>query len=559
MALNPNISLQVQVPEFLGPADLQAKAANRQSVQQQLQLHQQQSEANQLKIQAERNDQEEERKFKEALARNATPAELLTIAPKAASLHLKGLIDRQKVEIDNHKQKIALVANSLGSVKYGPEAERPARYSAWRAGAIQEGLIKPEDAPEQYDPAFVDHNFNAAIEADKQADNNQKILDHAQKVIDAAPKTAKEWTDLTLSQVSTAQSQADLDQIRQTLTGLGVPKQVLQMVPAMWSETAMQQVQQRALTPEQRQQAADHKATREQQGKPNTAAELAMIVSDPSKPQADRDVAAAALKVLEKHAIAGRPVTNVFNPPPNVGRNGPVTENDVPEKMRGQVKAIAEYRSPMPSMGRNNPFSQELSYWVNQVNPAYDGTQFSTRNKVQAAYSPSGDQGKNIISINTAIGHLGTLYDAAADLKNDSFRGYNSFANWLSRQSGKDTVKPFAIARNAVAEELGRAFKGGVATQGEVQAWEKEINEADSPQQLRTSIKTITELIAGRLAPLEQAYKDSMGHEPNNPIVHEKSRKVLEKISGSGGAKSTDAQATHRFNPATGKVEVIKK
>lgn len=287
-----------------------------------------------------------------------------------------------------------------------------------------------------------------------------------------------------------------------------------------------------------------------------TAAGLAVLAGDENADPKDRAAATNALKILEKHSLASRPVTNVFNPPAATG-TGPVTAESVPARMRGQVQAISEYRSPMPAMGRNNPFSQELAYWVHQVNPSYDGTQFQARNKTQSAFA-SGKEAQNITSINTAIGHLGSLYDSAGQLGNTSFRGYNSFGNWLSKQTGKDTVKPFELAHAAVAEELGRAFKGGIATQGEVATWEKAINDADSPQQLRTSIKTITELLASRIHALEDQYESSMGKGPDKSFVREKSQQVLDRIGGGASAPGATGPATHRWNPATRSVEAIK-
>ena len=256
---------------------------------------------------------------------------------------------------------------------------------------------------------------------------------------------------------------------------------------------------------------------------------------DPNLPQETRDYAKAVADAIQQYHIAIRPQIQMFNPPANVGATGPVTIDQVPARMRGEVKKIAEYRGAMPTLSRNSPYNQELAYWVNQINPTYDATQYVARNKTQSDFSPSGKSGKNITSFNTAIGHLGTLYDASERLDNSAFRGYNNFANWLSRQTGQPTVKPFEVARIAVSAELATALKGGVATQGEVEQWEKTINAADSPQQLRATIKTIVELMASRIQAMEDSYTGQMNRPPDAPYIHEKSRKVLDKIA-SGGA-----------------------
>jgi len=530
--LDPSIALGVRTPQFQSAADTFGKMQALQGGMQRQQLNAAQIKQTELENQKlEAATQEQERTRQAYVEAQGDPdgfekrAIELGVGPEMLLKIRKGNLDQKNTEaqIKAHDLPVTLQQNDqmLGLFAFARNLPDDQYQQQSEAILAQARKIDPKfelkALPPKADLEVAGLHYSSQSQRLKQADE-------ARKVVEAAQKAAKEGRDIR--------------EFDTTLPGKAAAAKLSELTAA--GKAPIQPAQQ---------------ATIDQAARPNTPAEFAAIAADPSKPPQERAAANAALKAMEKHALASRPVTNVFNPPASNGQQGPTTLDQVPEKFKGDVQAITEYRRPMPAMGRNNPYSQELSYWIGKVAPEYDGTQFATRNKTQAAYGAGGKEGQNITSINTAIGHLGSLYEGAEKLDNTAFRGYNTFANWASKQSGKDTVKPFELARIAVSEELGRAFKGGVATQGEVEQWDKAINQADSPQQLRTSIKTITELLASRVHAQEDAYTDSMGRKPRSPFVREKSQKVLDKISGTGGASGP---ATHRFNPATGKIEAVR-
>lgn len=577
MAINPSISLQVRQPEFPSALDTYGKVMGIRQAQQQQQLGAEQLKEQQLQNQQHELDAQDQAKSLQAYqTANGHPEETIDAAIKLGVR--PKTIQAMQQHFADYAAKIAKTkADDLPSMKYRDEkilglhdqaidmaTKDPQAYAVnypqLYAAAVQ---LDPE-AAKHLDPntpptvdqlklsrlGYATHTYFTGLEDEKRKQATEKRAEalraeqaaqHAAQLPGLQAKSVTEQAQLAGQLLGAAKNQQDWEAALAKL-----PAEVRAQHPAEFTPEAAQRAASAAMTAEQRATQAGQEQDRTQRGKPNTAAELALIASDPSKPQADRDVATAALKVLERHAAASRPVTNVFNPPAGTSQDqGPVTLDKVPEKFRGQVQAITEYRSPMPAMGRNNPFSQELSFWVNKVNPTYDGTQFAARNKTQGAFA-SGKEAASITSFNTAIGHLGSLYDAAEKLGNADFRGYNTFSNWLSKQSGKDTVKPFELAHIAVSEELAKALKGGVAAQGEVARWEKAINDADSPQQLRTAIRTITELLASRINALEDQYKDAMGRPPSSPFIREKSRKVLEKIGGGAGGGAIDLKQFER-------------
>jgi len=502
----------------------------------------------------------------ESVAGKVSPDTMLKI--QNSILEHKKALTQAKLEdlklTQGHAQAVGNAAQGLLSL---PPGQRQALYPGVRARLIQNGNISPADAPEFYPgDAWLQQHVANALTADKQIEaelNRRKTAaqevtaaSHAQQAVTSAQRLAAEQPGLEAQ--ADARVRADIAAKLAGATNAEQYKAILEDLPLKYARTlpppeqfdpakTPAQVRMWGMTPAEQ-------AVNIRQTMPNTPTELAMVANDPNAPPEQRAQAKQALRVLEQHAAASRPVTQFVAPPAMAGQQS-ATIDQVPENIRGQVKAIIEYRTPTPPLGRNNPTNQAINYWVNKVDPSYDATQFPARNKLRASFT-SGKDADNITAINTAIGHLGTLYNAGKQLGNVNLRAYNTFANFLSREFGQSTVKPFQTARIGVSEELAKAFKGGIATEGEVKQWQNAIDAADSWPALQSAIQTATEMLASRVAALEDKYMRGMGKAPEQPLLSQKSTKVLSQMQGTGGAG--DKKATHRFNPQTGNIEEVR-
>src|SRR6185312_3365333 len=72
------------------------------------------------------------------------------------------------------------------------------------------------------------------------------------------------------------------------------------------------------------------------------------------------------------------------------------------------VKAISEGRESPASLGYRGQQRKDTMTMVNQYNPNYQEFAFRSKAAVQKDFT-SGPAAKNVTSINTAIGHLGSL------------------------------------------------------------------------------------------------------------------------------------------------------
>jgi hypothetical protein len=275
-----------------------------------------------------------------------------------------------------------------------------------------------------------------------------------------------------------------------------------------------------------------------------TDAQLAFEATDPSlSPQAR---AAEATKRLDESRRNSRPVNNNIFQAPGAntpgGGAGKAKIEDVPANVRDEVAQVLNYAKPLPANSRMNPRNQAINYWVSRVgapDPAtgdegYKAGSFANRNAWMRSEG-SGDISKSIIAGNTLIAHAGTLYDSIDKLDNSSFKRYNSFANWLKAEGGSPQFAPFRAARLGVSQELSKLLKGGVATEGEVAGWEKELDNAGSPQALKTTVQTILHMAHDRTTSIEEQHQRVMGSPVTQPFITPRAQAVYDRINGTGG------------------------
>lgn len=181
-----------------------------------------------------------------------------------------------------------------------------------------------------------------------------------------------------------------------------------------------------------------------------------------------------------------------------------------------QIKALAEGRMALPSgYALRSPVGQALLSDVAQYDPTFDVANAPSRTAARKAFT-SGKQGQNITSFNTAIGHLGTLAEAAEELHNTGSipllsTTYNAAKNTMSAGSGNPEVTNFNVAKQAVVDELERAFKGTGGNVHEIKQWEDTLNSSRSPAQLRGAIKQAADLLRSRIGAQRDSYNAAMG------------------------------------------------
>ena len=174
------------------------------------------------------------------------------------------------------------------------------------------------------------------------------------------------------------------------------------------------------------------------------------------------------------------------------------------------AESIAKYESAPPSAtGRNSAGAAALMNDVRKINPDYDDTKYATAKKTREAFT-TGKQGDTVRSMNVAVDHLDTLQQAANALHNGNIPLFNQIGNMYAKNTGQTAPTNFDSIKSIVGSEVAKAVSGaGGSALGDREEIRKEINNANSPQQLAGVIKKYQQLMAGQLNGLKTQYEDS--------------------------------------------------
>lgn len=175
------------------------------------------------------------------------------------------------------------------------------------------------------------------------------------------------------------------------------------------------------------------------------------------------------------------------------------------------IDAIHEGRVLPPATGTRSKEGEKLLALTNGVYPDFDATVAKGRFNTRTAYSPAGATGKNIISFNTAIQHLGEFDEAAKELNNFGFSPLNTVKNIIGKNFDNPAIARFNITRQAVVDELTRAFRMSGGNVSDIKSWEESINDAAGPKSLEAIVGKAATLLGDRLNAVVDPYNKTMG------------------------------------------------
>jgi hypothetical protein len=239
--------------------------------------------------------------------------------------------------------------------------------------------------------------------------------------------------------------------------------------------------------------------------------------------------------------------------PNGQGLTGADYLSTLPKPMADQVKAIAEGRMSFPSgFALKTPYWQQMVTRVSQYDPTFDSVNYNARAKTRNDFT-SGKSAQNITSFNTAIGHLGELDKAIDGLGNSDYVPVNAASNATAGINPKRAaaLSAFNTARNAVVEELTRAFKGTGGSLSEVQQWEKLLDPNASPAALKQSIKTAVNLLGSRIDAVGEQYSKGMGTTSDaTKLLSPKAQAVWAQLNGAVGSPQAGPTTAGAVPPA---------
>ena len=182
-----------------------------------------------------------------------------------------------------------------------------------------------------------------------------------------------------------------------------------------------------------------------------------------------------------------------------------------------QVKMFAEGKAPLPAgFALKSGYFQKVLRDITQYDPEFDAANFNARNALRKDYLGGGKRYTELQAVNTVAGHLQNLMKAADSLDNVSGLGplnapVNSIVKGYREMAQDPRLANFDTVKNAVTRELTKAYQGGHITDSSVAEWQKSLHSAQTPEQLRTVIGQLNDLLSSKRLAMEEGYRQTMG------------------------------------------------
>lgn len=241
---------------------------------------------------------------------------------------------------------------------------------------------------------------------------------------------------------------------------------------------------------------------------------------------------------------------------PTAGATGEDALTGMNPDQANLVRQLATYQLPISFLNKYTPAQKtHLAALASQYDPGFDEQQYPIRQKLKESFT-SGPDAANITSLNTVIGHIGALSDAADQLHNRGFTPWNAVANAVSGSMGNPAPVSFDQKKAAVSSEMAKLFKGtGSPTDSGVREWENTLKSSESPEQLQAAIQGAVELMGSRAEALRSKYENGFARPKDVQWLNPQSRSVLQKlgvnpdaIDPSSGTQQPTAQAPQQAN-----------
>lgn len=193
------------------------------------------------------------------------------------------------------------------------------------------------------------------------------------------------------------------------------------------------------------------------------------------------------------------------------GATGDAFLQTLPPNVATQVKALAEGRMAFATgAGMRSPYWQQMVQLVGQYDPQFDAVNYQARAATRKDFT-SGKSAMNIKSLNTAIGHAGTLNDQIDGTASTSLTPLNYVENQVKTMTGNPGPTVFKQTAQALASELTTAFRGQGGAESDVVRNLQALSENASAAQKKAVLKNAVDLLQSRLESVGDQYNHGMG------------------------------------------------
>lgn len=420
-------------------------------------------------------------------------------APEAMQLQTS-LAAQQKAQNEAKLEQFKVTgarAGRLGEIAQSIQNAKPEdRADAYRRGmfAIKaEGLASPADMaslPAAYTPDLDSHieEWRAQSMATKDFhDAKVKDLTTAATVkkdeadtAKTAEATAEAWRISAANQASNAQSQQQLDGIRDQLRQKGAPPAALAAIPLQWSPEAMQNLARGAMSSEKRADVDQAAATlaETKQRDANTA----------TYQQGElRNSSARVGMEGQRLGLAQKEYQQKFGDV--LGQMSPANQ------AIAQKLAVGEFD---PAQLGRLPGKEQIIAGAIAMNPAWTPQVYATK---KSFTDPEKTQAKNLATISRIVGHIGRFESNSQEI------GFApAYAAGMNVTGQQNKLNEDA---HAVSGELEKLVSGGVGSVEQTREWQKSLH-SPSADARQKAIDEISQLIGSQYEGMNQTYKSAV-------------------------------------------------
>lgn len=210
------------------------------------------------------------------------------------------------------------------------------------------------------------------------------------------------------------------------------------------------------------------------------------------------------------------------------------------------AQAIASYRqAPLSSYAMRGGQGPEIMKRIREINPDFDAKYYAPAVRTLTNFDV-GRQGDMVRSLNVTIQHLGVFDDLAKGLGNRDTQAINRVLNYVQTQLGRPEVTNFETAKGIIADEVIKSVVGSGAV-FDRESMQKNLQQANSPEQLAGQVKTIKSLMAGQLRGLRKQFTGAhLPQEEFDAKLDPETLAALEPGASHGGASSAAPAAELR-------------
>lgn len=254
------------------------------------------------------------------------------------------------------------------------------------------------------------------------------------------------------------------------------------------------------------------------------------------------------------------------------------------------VKGLADYEINPNSLSIRGGHREKILALVKDYDPSYDQTLYNAKQRAVTEFFAGGNTSPAgiLTNGNTAILHLGEMYDLVDKMHGQPgviSQGLDKaalagipFVSYVASQLRNAALKgtpegaaltDFMTAKQRFTEEVTKFYSGSTGAEAERDRALKLLDEAKSPTELKSNIKTDLKLMRDKVEQMQGrligamgpgTWKNAVKRDPNLVLTYKNSRDVSDRVL-SGEADKGKPAAEHSAPPAanTAKVPVAQR